>query len=370
MTKTQNLFNRRKLLAGVVSGTLLSGVAAPALAGDINVAASIRPLHSLVEMVLGDEGEAVLLVDGNMSPHNITLRPSDRLQLANADLVFLIDENFAPILAKTVDDAQRKVLMAEAEGLVKIKRRTSDYFGHGELDHDHDDHGHDDHGHDDHGHDDHGHDDHGHDDHGHDDHGHDDHGHNDHDDHGHDDHGHDDHGHSHAFGEWDLHFWLDAKNAMAMVDLIDNRLSARYPQHAEAFAQNKKAAQIKLQELDASITAQVAPLSDLGLIVYHDAYTYFEEAYGLGVKTTVLDHHDASSGVNRIQMIRHLVDHGEVTCLAHEPQFNDKILNTIDPRKKLTRIVMDPIGASYAEGADQYRLMMQGLAESLSNCRQ
>ena len=347
MTKTQNLFNRRKLLAGVVSGTLLSGMTAPALAEDINVAASIRPLHSLVEMVLGDEGEAVLLVDGNMSPHNITLRPSDRLQLANADLVFLIDENFAPILAKTVDDAQRKVLMAEAEGLVKIKRRTSDYFGHGELDHDHDDHGHDDHGHDDHGHDDHG-----------------------HDDHGHDDHGHDDHGHSHAFGEWDLHFWLDAKNAMAMVDLIENRLSARYPQHAEAFAQNKKAAQQKLQELDASIKTQIAPLSDIGLIVYHDAYTYFEDAYGITVKTTVLDHHDASSGVNRIQMIRHLVDHGEVTCLAHEPQFNDKILNTIDPRKKLTRIVMDPIGVSYPKGADQYRLMMQGLAESLSNCRQ
>ena len=155
-----------------------------------------------------------------------------------------------------------------------------------------------------------------------------------------------------------------------MVDLIESRLSAHYPQHAGAFAENKKAAQQKLQELDASIKAQIAPLSDLGLIVYHDAYTYFEEAYGITVKTTVLDHHDASSGVNRIQMIRHLVDHGEVTCIAHEPQFDKKILNTIDPRQKLTRILMDPIGVSYPQGADQYSQMMHGLAESLLNCRQ
>ena len=138
------LLGKTSLIAAV-----MGGLATPAIADDIHVTASIRPLHSLVEMVLGDQGEAVLLVDGEMSPHNITLRPSDRLQLANADLVFLIDENFAPILAKTVDDPSRKVLMAEADGLMKIKRRTSEYFGHG--DHDHDDHGHDGHGHDDHG---------------------------------------------------------------------------------------------------------------------------------------------------------------------------------------------------------------------------
>ena len=394
-------------LAAVIMGVL----ATPAIADDIHVAASIRPLHSLVEMVLGDQGEAVLLADGNMSPHNITLRPSDRLQLAKADLVFLIDDNFAPILAKTVADPSRKVLMAEADGLIKHKRRTSEYFGHGDHGHDdhddhghddhghndhghndhddHDDHGHDDHGHDDHGHndhddhDDHGHDDNGHDDHGHDDHGHDDHGHNDHDDHDdhghddhghndhddHDDHGHDDHGHSHAYGEFDLHFWLDAKNAMAMVNLIESRLSARYPNHADAFAQNKEQALKNLQALDANISDQVKPFKNLGLIVYHDAYTYFEEAYGLNVKTTVLDHHDASSGVNRIQMIRHLVDHGEVSCLAHEPQFNAKILTTIDPGQKLTRIEMDPIGVAYPAGAGQYGEMMQGLVNSLMQCR-
>ena len=346
-------------LAAVVMGVL----AMPAIADDIHVAASIRPLHSLVEMVLGDQGEAVLLVDGNMTPHNITLRPSDRLQLAKADLVFLIDDNFAPILAKTVADPSRKVLMAEADGLMKHKRRTSEYFGHG--DHGHDDH--DDHGHDDHGQDDHGHDDHGHDDHGHNDHGHNDH--DDHDDHGHDDHGHDDHGHSHAYGEFDLHFWLDAKNAMAMVNLIESRLSARYPNHADAFSQNKEQALKNLQALDANISDQVKPFKNLGLIVYHDAYTYFEEAYGLNVKTTVLDHHDASSGVNRIQMIRHLVDHGEVSCLAHEPQFNAKILTTIDPGQKLIRIEMDPIGVAYPAGAGQYGEMMQGLVNSLMQCR-
>ena len=384
MTK-KSVFPNLKILNG--AWAFAAAVTMPVVAAaDVYVASSIRPLHSLVEMVLGQEGESILLVDGATSPHDFILRPSDRLHLAKADLVFVIDEKFAPQLSKAVDDPKRLVQMSKSGGITMIERRTSAAFGHDHDDHGHDEHKHDDHGHDDHGHDDHdehahddhgheGHDDHGHDDHdehAHDDHGHeghDDHGHDDHDEHKHDDHGHDDHGHSHDFGKYDLHLWLDAQNAIAMVDLIEYRLASRYPDHRTAFAANAEQARQQLQSLDAVIKAETAALKDIGLIVYHDAYTYFENAYGMSVKTTVLDHHDASSGVNRIQMIRHLIDDGDITCLAREPQFSAKILQTIDPGNKLIRIEMDPIGTKYPQGAGHYMEMMQGLVSALQQCR-
>ena len=336
-----------KMLSGLLS--FAAAVTMPVVAAaDIYVASSIRPLHSLVEMVLGQEGESILLVDGATSPHDFILRPSDRLHLAKADLVFVIDEKFAPQLSKAVDDPKRLVEMSKSGGITMIERRTSAAFGHGDHD-DHDDHGHDDHGHDDHGHDDHGHDD--------------------HDEHKHDEHAHDDHGHSHDFGKYDLHLWLDAQNAIAMVDLIEYRLASRYPEHRTAFAANAEQARRQLQSMHAGIKAETSALKDIGLIVYHDAYTYFENAYCLTVKTTVLDHHYASSGFNRIQMIRHLIDDGDITCLAREPQFNAKILQTIDPGNKLIRIEMDPIGTKYPQGAGHYMEMMQGLVSALHQCR-
>jgi len=98
--------------------------------------------------------------------------------------------------------------------------------------------GHDDHVHgDDH---DHGHDD----DDDKDDHKHDDdHGRKDHVD---DDHAHDDHGHDHVYGRMDLHFWLDPANAVAMVDLIETRLTAAYPDQAQAFAGKRGSSETRL----------------------------------------------------------------------------------------------------------------------------
>jgi zinc transport system substrate-binding protein len=320
-------------------------------AKEIYVAASIRPLHSLVQMVLGDQGQAILLMEGQVSPHNIVLRPSDRKHLSKADLVFIIDKGFEPLFAKAVaanDQQQRLVSMTTADGLRLKERRLKGSFGH-------DDHVHDD----DH---DHKHDD-DKDDHKHDE----DHGRKDHDD---DDHSHDDHGHDHIYGRMDLHFWLDPANAVAMVDLIEARLTAAYPDQAQVFAANADQAKQGLMTLDAELAAMLAPYQDRQVIVYHDAYSYFEDAYGMHARASILDHHDAQADIRRVRMIRQLVGSGKIACLFHEPQFDPKLLRLVDSQSRLPHVSLDPIGHDYAAGAEQYRQMMLGIAQSMKTCFQ
>ena len=64
----------------------LLGLSAPAYA-DIQAVASIKPVHSLVSLVMGDKGKASLLIDGAASPHTYALTPQQarEMQRRNCD---------------------------------------------------------------------------------------------------------------------------------------------------------------------------------------------------------------------------------------------------------------------------------------------
>jgi len=88
----------------------LAVLAAPALAKPPNVVASIKPLQSLVAMVMEGVGTPYLLVRNNASPHDYALRPSDAAALEKADLVFWIGPQLEVSLARPL-----KTLAARAD---------------------------------------------------------------------------------------------------------------------------------------------------------------------------------------------------------------------------------------------------------------
>ena len=157
---------------------------------------------------------------------------------------------------------------------------------HAEHSHDHAEHGHDhaEHGHDhaEHGHD---HAEHGHD---HAEHGHDhaEHGH-DHAEHGHDhaEHGHDhaEHGHEHAHHDHELdpHVWLSPKILKAQASTMAGVLKNASPETAEQIDQNLKSLLSELDALDTQLAEQLAFMNGQTFYVYHGAFAYFAEAYGL-----------------------------------------------------------------------------------------
>ena len=71
-------------------------------ASDFKVVVSIKPYHSLVSLVMQGVSEPYLLLNGNISPHTYSLRPSDAVKLQNADLVFWAGENLERFLAKPI----------------------------------------------------------------------------------------------------------------------------------------------------------------------------------------------------------------------------------------------------------------------------
>jgi zinc/manganese transport system substrate-binding protein len=91
----------------------------------------------------------------------------------------------------------------------------------------------------------------------------------------------DSHGHGH--GEADPHAWQSVANAKVYVANIRNALIAADPAGKAAYEANAAAYLAKLDALDREVKAAVAaiPAERRKIITTHDAFGYFEQAYGV-----------------------------------------------------------------------------------------
>ena len=307
------------------------------------VVTSIKPIHSLVSYVMDGVGRPDLLVDGSSSPHTFQLKPSHATMLQEADIVFWIGEDLESFLETPLDSIAanaKRVTLMDSDQIELLKFREKNVFD----DH-HDDH--DDHDeHEDHAD-----------------------GHDDHDEHeGHDDHdeheGHDDHAHHH--GEHDIHFWLDPEIAKSIVNITARELSEIDPNNKSTYEKNAANAIDDLEELINVTRSKIN--SDATYIVFHDAYQYFEQRFGIEVIGALTVNPEVLPGAKQLSEIREVIEHENVNCLFSEPQFNPSIANTIAKDTGIKAAVLDPLGAELEPGKDLYFELISDMASSFENC--
>ena len=316
---------------------------------DTKVVASIKPIHSLISYVMDGVGTPGLLVDGSSSPHTFQLKPSHATMLQEADIVFWIGEDLESFLETPLEsiakDAKQVTLM-ESEDIEMLKFREKNVFD------DHDDHGdeHDDH--DEHGDE-------------HDEHEeHEEHG-DEHDEHEdeHDDHAHHD-GHNH--GEFDIHFWLDPEIAKTIVQIAAKEISEIDPANASKYEANAAKA---LNELDQLINDTRGKINkDATYVVFHDAFQYFEQRFGIEVIGALTVNPEILPGAKQLAEIREVIEHEGVNCLFSEPQFNPSIAETIASDTGVKAAVLDPLGAELEPGKDLYFDLISDMASSFESC--
>ena len=312
---------------------------------EVKVVASIKPIHSLVSYVMDGVGKPDVIVDGYNSPHGFSLKPSHAKMIENADLIIWVGEDLEAFLEKPLNTIAKKAVNIELmnlSGIKKLKFREKNIFE-----------GHDDHGH-------------GHKEKKHDDHGH---GHKEkkHDDHGHKKAKHDDHGHEgHAHGEHDPHVWLDPMNAKVIVKEIEKQLVKLDPDNSSKYKANSKKAQSELDNLTKNIKRDLK--GNLRFVVFHDAYQYFENRFGIKVLGALTVNPDVLPGAEQLSEIREVIEHEKVNCLFSEPQFNPAIIKSIAKDTKIKTGVLDPLGATLDKGKGMYSELLQSMYASFKGC--
>ena len=303
---------------------------------EVKVVASIKPIHSLVSYVMDGVGTLDLIVDGFNSPHNFQLKPSHAKMLENADIIFWIGEGLENFLEKPLDSISKnakKVELIEIKGINKLEFREKNIFN----EHDHDEHKHEEDGHKEEEKEE---------------------KHDDHDDHD----GHDDHGH----GEHDPHIWLDPQNAKVIVKLITKELSELDSKNAPTYKKNSEKALSDLDKLIKEVKKDTN--KDLRFVVFHDAYHYYEDRFGINLLGALTVNPDVLPGAEQLAEIREVIEHEKVNCIFSEPQFNPDIIKSIAKDTGIKTGVLDPLGANLDKGKNLYFDLIKNISSSFKGC--
>ena len=315
------------LKSKILISALFSGLALTTYA-DINVVASVKPVHSLVSGVMEGAGKPDLIVQGSASPHTYSLKPSQAQQLEDADLVFWMGHELESFLEKPLEaiaTSAHVVELIDSSSLKKIKMREGGMF---------DAHAHDEHE-----------------------------GHDDHDEHE----GHDDH-HDHGHGEFDIHVWLDPENAKVLVNEIKLALIEKDPSNASIYEANSKKINLKLDQLINEVSSKLESEKGKGYVVFHDAYQYFEERFGMSAVGSITVSPEVVPGANRIRELKEKIVDLNATCVFSEPQFEPKLVSTVIEGTQANTGVLDPLGASIKDGPELYFTLIRNMANSLQDC--
>ena len=295
---------------------------------EIKVVASIKPIHSLASYLMDGVNKPDLIVDGYASPHGFALKPSHAKMLQNADLIFWVGEDLENFLEKPLNSIAKKaekIELIEIKGLKKLKFRERNIFDE-----------------------------------------HDDHGHKEHKDHGHKEDKHDDGHEGHAHGEHDPHIWLDPMNAKVIIKEITNQLVKLDSANSEKYKANSKAAIADIDSLIKSIKKDLNKNSRV--VVFHDAYQYFENRFGIKVLGALTVNTDVLPGAEQLAEIREVIEHEKVNCIFSEPQFNPSIIKTIAKDTNIKTGVLDPLGATLDKGKGMYSELLKNMSSSFKGC--
>ncbi|WP_025091718.1 zinc ABC transporter substrate-binding protein ZnuA [Brucella intermedia] len=321
----------------LLASAFLAGATDISLAAEREgVVVSIKPLHSIVSAVMQGVGEPKLIVQGAGSEHVYSLKPSDAEAIEHAKVIFWAGPSMETFLDKPIDtlgEGAKVVALGDADGLTRLKFREGGPFeAH--------DHGHEGH------------------------------------DHAHDDKKHDHaaeaseagHDHDHGHGEYDLHFWLDPQNGKVLATDIAKTLGASDPEHAAQYEKNARDYGEKIDALTREIASELEPVKDKPFIVFHDAYQYFENRFGVKAAGSITVSPEKAPGAARIKEIHDKIKSLGATCVFSEPQFEPKLVKTVIDGTEARTGILDPLGAELKDGPDLYPQLIRNLADSLKTC--
>ena len=156
--------------------------------------------------------------------------------------------------------------------------------------------------------------------------------------------GEDDHdGHDHDHGVYNAHVWLDPALAMRQVQNIADGLAAVDSENAEAYQRNAAAYKARLQALDAELSAQLEPFAGSAIVTFHEAFTYFADAYGLVVAGVIANDAGEEPSTRQIAATCDLVKQYQVKALFVEPQYPTKSAETIARETGAKVFTLDPV---------------------------
>lgn len=164
------------------------------------------------------------------------------------------------------------------------------------------------------------------------------------------------------------HYWLDPRNGLLLARAIATRLSALDGAHAEAFRANLAAFEGQLSERLKQWQAQLAPLRDKPVLVYHKSFVYLADAFGLRIAAEIEPKPGIPPNAAHLQQLIQQVETQKVGLLIMEPYYERRSADYLRERTGI-RVAVIPNSVGGAPGADDYLGLFDVIARTLADAR-
>ncbi len=157
----------------------------------------------------------------------------------------------------------------------------------------------------------------------------------------------------------DPHIWLSPKRAAVMVKTIADELSAIDGKNKGIYLNNAKSYIEKLEILDKEIQEAVSSLQNKSFLIYHAAYGYFANDYGL--KMIAIEIEGKQSTAMKLQEVIGYARKNNIKTVFYQEEFDKSQASTV--AEELGGVVEKaaPLSADYIEGL---RNFMSALVKS------
>ncbi len=169
-------------------------------------------------------------------------------------------------------------------------------------------------------------------------------------------------------GELDPHMWLNTGNAAVLAEEIALVVSVLDQENKNYFAENLEKFKAELVELEAKIAEDLVPAESYNYAVYHNAYRYFEEQFGLRHSIVLLQIPDSQPNVQEILRVRKSIQELKPRCLLTEFDSNPAIIETMLDGMEMETPIVDTLGYQVNSASDGYLELMRNLADQFNQC--
>ncbi|MQL47405.1 zinc ABC transporter substrate-binding protein ZnuA [Photorhabdus khanii] len=304
----QKFFCKAAIATVFMSGTIPSANA--------DVVTSIRPLGFIAAAITeGVTNTQVLLPDG-ASPHDYALKPSDLKKINQADLFVWVGPDMEIFLSKPLTKVpqDKQLVLAQLPAIKPLLLKNDEDLQ--ESNH----------------------------------------------------HNHEENHEHHSHGEYNMHIWLSPEIAKQAAQGIHDQLLARYPQKKVALDVNLRKFNVHLAQTDKNIANILKLARGRGYFVFHDAYGYFEQHYGLTPLGHFTINPEIQPGAQKLHHIRTQLVEQKATCIFAEPQFRPTVINAVAKNTGVRMGTLDPLGGRIVLDKDSYMKFITQLSEQYASC--
>ena len=276
-----------------------------------SVLASIKPLQLIAQAVTEGVTDTGVLLPPGSSPHSHSLKPSDARKLRNADVIFWVGPSMETFLPKMLASTKgvKAVSMMDIHGIRLLSSEEEEHHIHDHTEH-------------------------------------------------------------HDHGDYDPHIWLSTDNArviatemarvLASVDKVNQ---SRYQGNLDLFLKS-------MDQTDSRNGQKVEQSGKQPFFVFHNAYGYLQEQYGLQVAGYFTLSPEQQPGARHLVSLKGQLDNAGVTCIFREPQFQPAYIKRLTEGLSIKVGVLDPLAESIQSGPESYAQFINQLVDNITSCIQ